>query len=193
MSDRHQRPLDERVDAELVLNAHLLSMLTAGASPDLCARVAELWFAAVSDHCRRGLAVVLPGFVVGWPDPLLLEVAHHARLARGGAGRNKDATCDDLPDGSDIRPDHVAALVHERVSAALGGSHGASRVAGWPAIDPRIVTALGLGHGPIDVVIEVVIALEGFIAAFASALRIGDAVAIDTRSPGIAPERRAAA
>ena len=190
MAERQPPPFADRIDAGQAFTGHLLSILV-GAPVELASRVAGAWFDAVRDHCGRGLVVVFGDFVVGRPDPLLLEVAHHANHVRaaedGAAGGSGWVAADDLH--------HLmeSPRLFERVIAALAGGQDVERVVGWSAIDAALACALDRQRDPIGVVVDVMIALERMVAVSARAIRIGDAAVISVRPDDRTTSWRAAA
>jgi hypothetical protein len=182
MTTRLNPPLADRLPAEQVINPHLIAAL-ARAPVEAADPYIHTWFSTVGDLCRTGLVLVFERFVVGAPCPLLLEVAHQARVAhRSNAIRSIDPDAWDDDDDEEPRPPIAGQVI-----AAMAHGQEADRIVSGDMVGARV--RRGLDHGRVTILdqLGVMFALEGVIVSVADTIRIGDAAVIDVR---LAFERR---
>ena len=184
---RHQPPppLDRRVDAGRGFSADLLA--AASSSPvELADDFRSGWFAIVQALTDRGLVIVFDEFVIGRPDPLLLEAVHQLRLVRRAEHRGDfdreeadwyAAQADD--DAVDGRPSLAA-----RVLARMRHGPHADRLAGDAIVTHWMNRLVPWERDEIMTHVRLGITLERLVLELADAIKIGRAVALDARLAG---------
>ncbi len=189
---RHQPPppLDRRVDAGRPISADLLA--AASSSPvELADDFRSGWFAIVQALTDRGLVIVFDEFVIGRPDPLLLEVVHQLRLVRraelrGDFDRDEEdryaEQADD--DAVDERPSLAA-----RVLAQMRHGPHAERIAGDAIVTRWMNRLVPWERDEIMTHVRLGITLERLVLELADAIKIGEAVALDARLAGERSDR----
>lgn len=178
--------LDARVEADRPITPDLL----AAASGQPIERVGPFlstWLDCARAVAPAGLVVVFEQFVLGRPDPLLLEAVHHLRTVRRAdhLGRFDDEEerwyqeHEDDPDALWEPP-----TLADRVLDAMRTGQESERLLDGVRFDRLVRTVARAEPGEWLPLILLTFPLHRLMAELADAIRIGGAVVVDARLPG---------
>jgi hypothetical protein len=183
---RESRPIDERVAADRPISADLLAA-AAGVPLAPAEHYRSAWFKIAEDFTGRGLVLVYDEFVVGRPDPLLLEAAHHVRLIRraehlGGFDDEEAEWYDEHADDPDAQ--YERPTLSERVLQVMADGQEADRLAPGSALTSIMARVLRPEREDLYTLVRLGLTLERLVVELAGAIRIGDGAVVDARLPG---------
>lgn len=201
----HQRhspvPLADRTPAHLVITPELLAA-TAPATLAFARSFHRIWFAVLQSLCDRHLVTMFDTFVIGPPDPLLLEVA--ARLRRFHEADDDGAFCDENDDVQrqwelehdwdedgldddnwddddfDEYPPEPPTMV-ERAYHSMRRCQEFERIALWRDFDHSLSAQLEPGRDRIFELIHLSMRAESLLADVAPLVRLNSGIVIDVR------------
>jgi hypothetical protein len=181
---RRQLPFADRVEVWRPISAELLAAATL-VPHDLARQFLVEWYVAAEALTARRWVLVFDEFVVGLPNPLLLEAAHCVRLMRGAeqAGEFDDEEqqwYEEHPDDDEVwDPPAIPA----RVLAAMSGGWEGDRLADGSLVAGLVLRALRPTDGQHFDIVRLGLTLERLLADLADAVRVGDAAVVDARLP----------
>lgn len=186
MFQRHRPPrFDQRVDARRPISADLLAAASL-VRLTLADGFRTAWFDAVEQltECRRLL--VFDEFVVGPPEPMLLEAAHQVRLTRRAEhlGHFDDEEERWYAEHRDSDDPYERPTTPERVLLQLADRPEGERVG--LGVDAVRRVCRSIRPDPEHVVDHVCLelTLERLVAGLADSIRLGGAAFVDARLPG---------
>ena len=185
---RHRQPrsIDKRVAADRPISADLLA---AAASVPLtfAESYRAAWFNTAAQITGRGLVLVYDEFVVGPPDPLLLEAVHHLRMIRRaeylGVYDDEEAEWYD-EHADDLDATYERPTLTARALGAMRDGQEADRLVPGSALTSIVSRVLRPEPENLHTLIRIEIALERLVVELADAIRIGEGVVVDARLPG---------
>lgn len=186
LRQRHPPPLDRRVDARRPISADLLAA-AASSELELADDHRIAWFDAAEQLAGRGLVLVFDEFVIGRPDPLLLEAAHHLRLMRraehlGHFDDEEQEWYDEHADDDDAYDE--PPTLPQRVLASMAHGQEAERLATDSVLLRMLARARPPDRDSWYSRVRLGMTLERLVLELAGAIRIGPAVVVDARLAG---------
>jgi len=186
-------PVAERTSAHLVITPELLAA-TAPATLAFARSFHRIWFGELCGLCDRKLVTLFDTFVIGPPDPLLLEVAARLRRfheadddgafydenerARRQWDHENDEDFDD-EDFEDVPPEPPTMV--ERTLQSMRQCQEFERVEMWRNIDYVLPLALEPGRKHFFEMIHLSMRAEALLADVAPFVRLGSGIVIDVR------------
>ena len=183
---RPPSPLDRRVDAHRPISADLLA--AASSSPvELADEFRTGWFAIIQALTDRGVVIVFDEFVVGRPDPLLLEVVHQLRLVRraehrGDFDQEEEDWYEEYADDDDA--DYERPTLAARVLAQMVDGQESERLATDAIVTRWMNRLVPWERDEVMTHVRLGIALARLVVELADAIKIGGAVTLDARLTG---------
>lgn len=188
-------PLDARVEADRPITPDLLAA-ASGLPRERADPFLSAWLACARSVAVMGLVVVFDEFVIGRPDPLLLEAVDHLRAVRRAAHlghfddwesaddhwcdvcAGEDCRCDDLDVGGD------PPMLCDRVLDAMSVGQESNRLLDGIRFDSLVWSVILAEPGELLDLARLALPLRRMLTELADAIRIGEAVVVDSRLLG---------
>lgn len=179
---RPPRPIARRTEARLLIPGELVAALSRRPL-DLAQRYIDAWLEVVPRVVAARGPIVCDWYVIGSPDPRLLEVVAELRSVRRAAAQGD---FDDEEEhwyevhGDDAEP-WEPPTIPERVIASLAGRRGIGPLATSDDLHRLIARRMRVDRSDVIAAVEICMTFESLVARVADFCRVGGLVVADGR------------